>query len=62
MIDSELHEQLKAPFHPEAHKERSLPGGQKWFFIPWQAIKERLDAVCPDWQCHFSDPAIALTR
>jgi hypothetical protein len=55
----EILKTLKAPFPPEDHKKRSLPGGGRWFFIPWQKIKERLDAVCPEWGCSFSDPVIA---
>lgn len=48
--------QLKAWFPPEAHKERDLPGGGKWMYIPWQAIRDRLDEVCPDWQVSYSAP------
>lgn len=47
---------LKAWFPPEAHKERDLPGNGKWFFVPWQLIRERLDEVCPDWQVSYSIP------
>jgi hypothetical protein len=59
MIDRELQEKLKAPFPVADHKERSLPGGGRWFFIPWQKIKERLDECAPDWQVKYSDPVIA---
>lgn len=48
--------QLKAWFPPEAHKERELPGGGKWFYVPWQLIRERFDEVCPDWQVSYSAP------
>lgn len=48
--------QLKEPFPPEAHTERDLPGGGKWFFISWQKIRERLDEVCPDWQIEYGTP------
>jgi hypothetical protein len=48
---------LKEPFPPEVHVERELPGGKStWFFIPWQHIRERLDAVCPDWQVEYGTP------
>jgi hypothetical protein len=47
---------LKAPFPPEDHKERKLPGGGRWFFIPWQIIRARLNSTCPDWACEYSDP------
>lgn len=47
---------LKTWFPPEAHKERDLPGGGRWFYIPWQLIRERFDEVCPDWQVSYSEP------
>jgi hypothetical protein len=58
MIDAELLKALKTPFPPEDHKERSLPGGGRWFYLPWQKIKSRLDQTFPEWQCSFSDPVI----
>ncbi len=48
--------ELKKPFPPDAHKERQLPGGGRWLFIPWQVIRERLDEVCPDWEVSWSSP------
>jgi hypothetical protein len=51
--------ELKKPFPAEEHKERSLPGGGRWFYIPWQLIRKRLDEVCPDWQVVYADPIIA---
>lgn len=59
MLTPDILKSLKAPFPPDDHKERSLPGGGRWFFIPWQKIKERLDEACPEWGCSFSDPVIA---
>ena len=47
---------LKQPFKPEQHIERKLPGGGRWFFIPWQDIRERLDEVYPQWSCVWSEP------
>lgn len=47
---------LKAWFPPEVHKERDLKGGGKWFFVPWQAIRDRLDEVVPNWECSYSSP------
>lgn len=52
----EIIEALKAWFPPEAHKERDLPGGGRWLYIPWQLIRERFDEVCPDWQVSYSAP------
>ena len=53
---AEIIPHLKAWFPPEAHRDRDLPGGGKWFFIPWQQIRERLDEVCPEWQVSYSAP------
>jgi hypothetical protein len=52
----EIIAQLKQPFPVEAHKERKLPGGGRWFFIPWQLIRDRLDEVYPEWQVSWSQP------
>jgi hypothetical protein len=52
----EIIEQLKQPFPVAAHKERKLPGGGRWFYIPWQAIRDRLDEVCPEWEVSYSAP------
>lgn len=52
----EIITQLKAPFPIESHKERELPGKGRWFFIPWQTIRDRLDEVCPEWQVSYSEP------
>lgn len=53
---SEIITQLKKPFPASAHKERELPGGDRWFYIPWQLIRERLDEVYPEWEIFYSDP------
>ena len=47
---------LKAPFEPEDHVKRQLPGGGEWYFVPWQRIRDRIDDVCEDWAVSFSDP------
>lgn len=54
----EILTELKKPFPPEDHKERALRGGGKWFYIPWQKIRDRLDSVCPDWSVSYSDPVV----
>jgi hypothetical protein len=54
-------ERLKAltePFEPNAHKERKLPGGGRWLFVPWQAIRTRIHKVDPDWSCSYTDPIV----
>lgn len=53
----EIITELKKPFPPEAHKERDLPGGGRWFYIPWQTIRDRLDDVYPEWAVSWSEPA-----
>ncbi|NEP61393.1 MAG: hypothetical protein F6K31_31320 [Symploca sp. SIO2G7] len=52
-------EALKKPFLAEEHKERTLPGGDRWFYIPWEKYRERLDEVYPEWQVEYSDPVIS---
>jgi hypothetical protein len=52
----EIIAELKKPFPPAAHKERKLPGGDRWFYIPWQLIRDRLDEVCEEWECSYSQP------
>jgi hypothetical protein len=48
--------QLREPFPPEAHVERPLPGGGKWFYVPWQQIRERIEEVAPDHELEFFEP------
>jgi hypothetical protein len=43
----EILPKLQEWFAPEEHKERKLPGGGRWFFVPHQTITQRLNAVCP---------------
>ncbi|NDJ19470.1 Rad52/Rad22 family DNA repair protein [Myxacorys almedinensis] len=52
----EVLRQLREPFPPEVHKERELKGGGKWFFIPWQSVRDRLNDVCPDHEISYSMP------
>lgn len=50
---------LREPFPPNAHKERKLPGGGRWFYIPWQTIRDRLEELFPlDWTATYSDPVV----
>lgn len=47
-------------FAPEEHKERTLPGGGRWFFVPHQTITQRLNAVCPGhWHTKVNSTNIA---
>lgn len=52
----EIITQLKAPFPHQCHKDRKLPGGGRWFYVPWQDIRDRLDEVAPEWQVSYSEP------
>jgi hypothetical protein len=55
----EFHEilaELKKPFKPHQHYERTLPGGGRWFYVTWQDIRERLDEVYPQWSCTWTEP------
>jgi len=50
---------LKEPFAVTEHKERKLPGGGRWFYIPWETIRDRLEALFPlDWTATYSDPVV----
>lgn len=49
-------EELKKPFPPDAHQERELKGGGRWFYLGWQTIRDRLSEVCPDWQIQYDEP------
>lgn len=52
-------QKLREPFPPDAHKERKLPGGGRWFFVPWQSIRDRLESLFPlDWTATYSDPVV----
>ncbi len=47
--------ELKKPLAPELHQIRDLPGGGKWVYVSWQAMRERIDQVCPDWTLDYSE-------
>lgn len=56
----DIKEQLFAWFPPEVHKERKLPGGGKWFYLPHQVITARLNEVCfGHWQDDYKPPVIS---
>lgn len=57
-MKKETFEQLKQPFPASDHQDRVLPGGGKWFFIPWQLIRKRLNDVSPEWEVSYSDPVV----
>lgn len=54
---SEIKSELTAWFPPECHKDRDLPGGGTWWYVPWQLIRDRLNEVCPDdWSVRYDKP------
>ncbi len=57
-MNKELLKQLREPFKPAEHKERKIPGGGRWFYVPWQSIRKRLNEVCPNWEASYSDPIV----
>jgi hypothetical protein len=47
-------------FEPQDHKDRKLPGGGKWFYVPHQAIRDRLNEICPgEWHDEYKGPYIS---
>lgn len=55
----DIREQLEAWFPAEAHRERKLPGGGKWFYLPHQVITTRLNEICfGHWQDDYKPPVI----
>jgi hypothetical protein len=54
---SEILPQLTEKFELTDHRERDLPGGGTWWYVPWQVIRARLNRVAPDdWQVAYDDP------
>lgn len=52
-------DKLQAPFLPEEHKERKIPGGGRWLFVPWQTIRERLNKVAGvHWEVRYDQPVV----
>ena len=49
---------LEEKFLPSEHKDRALPGGGRWFYVPHQAITDRLNSVCPG---HWSTKVGSIT-
>lgn len=56
MLNPEIIAQLKKPFTPEQHKDRTLKGGGTWFYIPWQLIRDRVSEVDPNYSQEFGSP------
>jgi hypothetical protein len=47
---------LREPFPAAAHVERALPGGGKWYYVPWQQIREKIEEISPDYEFEFFEP------
>lgn len=48
--------ELKKPLPAKLHEVRELPGtDKKWVFLPWQAIRDRLDEIAPEWLIDHSE-------
>ena len=55
----DIKKELFAWFPRVAHKKRGLPGGGTHFFLPHQAICDRLNDICfSDWTEEYSDPVV----
>ncbi|MEH1902491.1 MAG: Rad52/Rad22 family DNA repair protein [Nostoc sp.] len=56
----EILPKLQDWFAPEEHKDRTLRGGGRWFYVPHQSITQRLNAVCPGhWHTKVNSTNIA---
>jgi hypothetical protein len=54
---SDILSKLQNWFPVEDHKERQIKGGGKWYYIPHQAIRDRLNEICPDnWTTAYEGP------
>ncbi|NJM69227.1 MAG: hypothetical protein HC862_02805 [Scytonema sp. RU_4_4] len=52
-----VHSELRKPFPVESHSIRELPGTSNlYIYLPWEAIRDRLDEICPDYQFEFTLP------
>lgn len=57
-MNTEQAQALRVPFPAADHKDRKLPGGNTWFFIPWQTIRQRINQCDPVWSISYSDPVV----
>jgi hypothetical protein len=54
---SEILAKLQDWFPVEDHKERQIKGGGKWYYLPHQAIRDRLNEICPgNWVTEYDGP------
>lgn len=52
-----IQKELRQPLAPAAHKIRELPGtSDLYIYLPWQAVRDRLEEVVPDYNLDFDDP------
>lgn len=53
----QIQKELRQPLPPVAHKIRELPGtSDLYIYLPWQAVRDRLEEVVPDYNLDFDDP------
>jgi hypothetical protein len=51
---SDISKELSAWLPVEAHEERKIKGGGTWYYIPHQAIRDRLNEICPgEWETEY---------
>jgi hypothetical protein len=44
-------------FAVEDHRERTIKGGGRWYYVPHQSIRDRLNEVCPSqWSTAYDGP------
>ncbi|MBD3883845.1 hypothetical protein IFO70_18955 [Phormidium tenue FACHB-886] len=46
----------KAELQTDEKYQAALMEVRKWFFVPWQLIRERFDEVYPGWEVYYSTP------
>lgn len=60
MQPSELLEALSKPFPAACHKDRRLPGGSTYYYVAWEHVVDRLNALLGlDWSESYSDPIVS---
>lgn len=59
MPNEQLLARLQERFPLTWHRDRKLPGGGNYLYVPWKRYVERLDQLCGlNWSEEYSDPVI----
>jgi hypothetical protein len=54
---SEILPKLQDWFLVADHKERQIKGGGRWYYLPHQVIRDRLNEICPgEWSTTYDGP------